>query len=133
MTDTTASFYGVTAFNGRIAARSGYRRVVRGAAVGLGAVAATGVLITSVTLAAAWILNTALSGNPHIYARTAMGPGTFALAGPAPSGANATGISGPPPVQVRLAAAAAAARARTGGHRAAAAAESGSAGSRSLP
>ena len=32
-----------------------------------------------------------------------MGPGTFALAGPAPSGANATGISGPPPVQVRLA------------------------------
>ena len=103
MTDTTASFYGVTPFNGRIAARSGYRRVVRGAAVGLGAVAATGVLITSVTLAAAWMLNTALSGNPHIYARTAMGPGTFALAGPAPSGANATGFSGPPPVQVRLA------------------------------
>jgi Tlde1 domain len=102
MTDTTASFYDVTPFNGRIAARGAYRRVVRGAAMGLGAVAATGVLITTVTLAAAWMLNTALSGNPHIYARTPMGPGTFALAGPAPSGASAN-FSAPPAVQVRLA------------------------------
>ena len=103
MTDTTASFYGVTPINGRIAARGSYCRVARGAAAGLGAVAVTGVLIGTVTLAAAWMLNTALSGNPHIYARAPMGPGSFALAGPAPSGANTTGIAGPPPVQVRLA------------------------------
>lgn len=84
MTDTTASFYGVTAFDGRAIRRGDHRRFFRkiadGVVFGFGAVAAVGVLVVAVTLAAAWIVNTGLVSNPELQARALMGPGTLALA-----------------------------------------------------
>jgi hypothetical protein len=91
MTDTTASFYDVTAFGGRIVSFDNVRRqfvrrplvrnLVRGPVIGLAALATVGVLATSVTLAAAWIAHTALSTNSQIYARAPIGPDSLALAG----------------------------------------------------
>ena len=47
--------------------------------MGLGAVAAVGVLVTTVTFAAAWIVNTIVATNPLIHARAPAGPGALAL------------------------------------------------------
>jgi len=81
MTDTTASFYGVTTYNGRSVPRGDVRRAVRGAVIGFGTVAAAGAATATAMVAAAWIASTALSTNSHIYTRTQMGPGSFAIAG----------------------------------------------------
>jgi hypothetical protein len=89
MTDTTASFYGVTKYNGRNAPRGDVRRAVRGAVIGVGIVAAAGAATATAMVAAAWIASTALSTNSHIYARTQMGPGSFAIAGRYPAAAGA--------------------------------------------
>jgi hypothetical protein len=85
MTDTTASFYGVTTYNGRSVPRGDVCRAVRGAVIGFGTVAVAGAAAATAMVAAAWIASTALSTNSHIYARTQMGPGSFAIAGRFPA------------------------------------------------
>jgi hypothetical protein len=87
MSDTTATFYGVPSFKRRVFALGDYRRAVRavriignGVVIGFGTVAAIGLLVTAVTLAAAWIVNTTLATNPHVHAKALTGPGTLALA-----------------------------------------------------
>ena len=81
MTDTTAPFYGARSSDRRRAARGDSRRVVRGAVIGLGALAAAGALVTSVAYTAAWIANTAFSSNPRIQALASTGPRALTLAG----------------------------------------------------
>jgi hypothetical protein len=51
---------------------------------GVGAVAALGALIVTVTVAAAWIVNSALVTKPEMQARTLVGPGALMLANGAP-------------------------------------------------
>jgi len=89
MTDTAASFYRVTRYNGRSVPRGDVRRAIRGAVIGFGTVAAAGAATATAMVAAAWIASTALSTNSHIYARTQMGPGSFAIAGRYPAAAGA--------------------------------------------
>ena len=64
MMDATATLNDVISFNGRA----------------LPPVAAVCLLITTVTVTAAWMINTALSTNPHIHARAQTELGTLALA-----------------------------------------------------
>ncbi|MHB1208055.1 MAG: DUF2778 domain-containing protein [Rhodospirillaceae bacterium] len=89
MTDTAAAFYDVTSFDGRIFSLGDYRRVFRsigdGIVISLGTVAAACLLVGTVTVAAAWIVNTALATNPHIRAQAPMGPGALALVRYGPS------------------------------------------------
>ena len=80
MTDATAAFYNVPSLDGRGLPLGNYRRVLNGVLVGLGTVAAVCVLVTTVTVAAAWIINTVLATNPYIRAHAPMGSGTLALA-----------------------------------------------------
>jgi len=93
MTDTTAAFYDVTSFDGRILSFGACRRVIRliggSVAMGLGAVAAVCVLVTGVTLAAAWIVNITLATNPQLAVKATTGPGTLALANGDPTLAGA--------------------------------------------
>jgi len=81
MSNTTAAFYGARSFDSRRVARGDGRRLIRGAVIGLGAVAAAGALVTSVTLTAALFANTAFSTNPRIHAQASMGTRALALAG----------------------------------------------------
>ncbi|MGB8613609.1 MAG: DUF2778 domain-containing protein [Pseudolabrys sp.] len=60
--------------------------------VGLGTVAAVCILVTTVTVAAAWIINTALATNPYIRVRAPSG--TLALAKHGPTLASAVDVSG---------------------------------------
>lgn len=89
MTDTTAAFCDVTSFDGRIFSLGDYRRVFRsigdGIVIGLGTVATACLLVGTVTVAAAWIVNIVLATNPHIHAQTPMGPGALALVRYGPS------------------------------------------------
>jgi hypothetical protein len=80
MTDATAAFYNVPFLDGRVLPLRNYRRVVNGVVIGLGTVAAICVLVTTVTVAAAWIINIALATNPYIRAHAPIGSGTLALA-----------------------------------------------------
>ena len=64
MTDATAALYNVPSLDGRGLPLGNYRRVLNGALVGLGTVAVVCVLVTTVTVAAAWIINTALAPIP---------------------------------------------------------------------
>ena len=93
MTDAVATFYAVPTFDGRIFSLGGCRRLLRlvggNVLMGLGAVAAVGVLVTTVTVAAAWIVSTTLSNNPYIHARTPTGPGALALVQDGPTFASA--------------------------------------------
>jgi hypothetical protein len=98
MTDAIATFHDVTALGGRSFPRGGCRRILRflvgGVVIGLGTVAAAGALITTVTLAAAWIINTALATNPNLNAKAPIGPAAIALAGPNPVAANSADFTG---------------------------------------
>jgi hypothetical protein len=98
MTDTTATFDDVTTLGGRSLPRGGCRRALRfllsGVVIGLGTVAAAGALITTVTLAAAWIINTALATHPSLNAKTPYGPAAIALADPDPVPAGAADFTG---------------------------------------
>jgi hypothetical protein len=94
MTDATATLNDVTSFVGRILSPGGYRRVISGDVIGLGAVATACLLITTVTVAAAWMINTALSTNTHIHATAPKGPETLALAKYDPILASAADVSG---------------------------------------
>ena len=92
MTDATAAFYNVPFLDGRVLPLRNYRRVVNGVVIGLGTVAAVCVLITTVTVAAAWIINIALATNPYIRVRAPSG--TLALAKHGPTLASAVDVSG---------------------------------------
>src|ERR1700676_3287477 len=98
MTDTTAAFDDVTTLGGRSFPRGGCRRILRfllgGVVIGLGTVAAAGALVTTVTLAAAWIINSALATIPNLNAKAPNGPAGIALAGPYPVLAGAADITG---------------------------------------
>src|SRR5665647_2846493 len=93
MTDTTATFYDVTTFDGRMSPLGECRRVIRflvgGIVVGFGTVAAACALVTTVTVAAVWIANTTLATNPNLHAKPFGGPGTLALANGDPALARA--------------------------------------------
>ena len=92
MTDATAAFYNVPSLDGRGLPLGNYRRVLNGVVVGLGTVAAVCVLVTTVTVVAAWIINTALATNPYI--RVHAPSGTLALAKNGPTLASAVDVSG---------------------------------------
>ena len=92
MTDATAAFYNVPFLDGRVLPLRNYRRVVNGVVIGLGTVASVCVLITTVTVAAAWIISIALATNPYIRVRAPSG--TLALAKHGPTLASAVDVSG---------------------------------------
>ena len=79
MTDATATLYDVTSFDGRVFPLGDYRRVVRGVVVGVGAAAAACALVTSVMVAATWIVSATLSTKPAT-GMAPIGPWTLALA-----------------------------------------------------
>ncbi len=87
MTDTTASFYGATPFDGRVFAYGSVGGVLRGAlqsaAMGVAAVAAVGATVAVATVSGVWLVGVAMSDNPHLPARTPAGPARLALAGTA--------------------------------------------------
>ena len=98
MTDVAAAFDEVPGFDRRVFFLADSRRIARAIRVitnvlvsGVAAVAAIGLFGTMVTLAAAWILNTAIGSNPQLRAQTPMGPGALVLvpAGQSPSHAAA--------------------------------------------
>lgn len=98
MTDAAAAFYDARSFDGRIVSRGDWcrtthaiRSIAGGMVFGVGAVAATGLLIVTVTVSAAWIVNTSLSANHHIDAPA--GPGTLALAPNAPALADTPAVT----------------------------------------
>jgi hypothetical protein len=82
MTDTTATFYDITSFDGRIFCLSKYRRTIRifvdDVVTGLRTKAAVCVLVITYTVAAAWIINTALSTNTNLHAKAPIGKIAFA-------------------------------------------------------
>jgi hypothetical protein len=83
MTDATAAFYAVPRFDGRVfyfrACCRAVRPIAKFVVVGLAAVGTVGLLIATVTFAAAWIVNTVVATNPIIHASAPAGPGTLAL------------------------------------------------------
>jgi Protein of unknown function (DUF2778) len=97
MTDTTATFDDVTAFGGRILPLGEWRRaiplLVDGAVIGLGSVAAVGALVTTVTVAAAWIIAAGFATNPNLHAKMATGPAALALADHYPTLARAADLT----------------------------------------
>ena len=92
MTDATAAFYNVPSLDGRGLPLGNYRRVLNGVVIGLGTVAGVCVLVTTVTVVAAWIINTALATNPYI--RVHAPSGTLALTKHGPTLASAVDVSG---------------------------------------
>jgi hypothetical protein len=98
MTDAAAAFYDARSFDGRIVSRGDWRwitqairSVASGTVFGAGAVAAVGLLIVTVTVAAAWMVNTSVSADHHID--TPAGPGALALAPNAPDLADAPAVT----------------------------------------
>ena len=79
MTDATATLYNVTSFDGRVFPLGDYRRVIRGVVVGVGAAAAVFALVTSITVAATWIVSATLSSKPAA-GMAPIGPWTLTLA-----------------------------------------------------
>jgi hypothetical protein len=74
--------------------RRAIRLIVAGVGIGLGTVAAACALVTAGTVAAAWIVNTALATHPSLKTKTLAGPAALALADHYPvlaSTAEATG------------------------------------------
>jgi hypothetical protein len=77
--DTTATLREVTSFDGRVFLLGDYRRVIRGAVIGVGAAVAACALVTSVTVTATWIVSATLSTKPAPK-MALIGPWTLALA-----------------------------------------------------
>jgi Protein of unknown function (DUF2778) len=98
MTDTTATFYGVASFDGRIFPFGDYRRVIRflvdGVVIGLGTVAAACALVTTVTVAAAWIITIVFATIPSLNVKAPIGPAAIALANPYSTLASAADLAG---------------------------------------
>ena len=90
MTDATVTFLFL---HGRVFALGVYERVMNGVVIGLGAVAAVCVLVTTVTVVAVWIINTALATNPYIRTHAPTGSGTLGLAKYGPT-CSAVDVSG---------------------------------------
>lgn len=88
MTDTAASFFDASSIGDRGVPVGDVARVAkavgRSAVVGLGAVAAVGGLLATVTLAAAWLVNSALTRSPIIQTQNFGGPEKLALTAGAP-------------------------------------------------
>lgn len=97
MPKTTATYCDVPHFDGRVFSFDDCRRLIRligdHVVMGLGAVAAVGMLVTTVTFAAAWIVNTFVATNPVIHASAPAGPGALALVQDAPNFANAPAVT----------------------------------------
>ncbi len=102
MSDTATAFCDVRSFDGRAFPPVDTRRLIRivrtfgdTVIIGLAAVAAIGLLVGTVTVAAAWLLNTAVSSNPQLRAQAPRGPETLALVRHATRLAAATDLSIP--------------------------------------
>jgi hypothetical protein len=107
MTDATAAFHGGSSCDGRFPpgrCRRVFRSLVRGIGIGLGTAAAAGALVTTGTLAAAWMINAARATNPNLNGKTPSGPAAIALADPALVLAGAADITGSIPVSADAAA-----------------------------
>ena len=79
MTDATATLYDVTSFDSRVFPLSGYRQVIRGLLIGVGAAAAACALVIPVTVAATWIVSATFS-TKATNGMAPIGPRTLALA-----------------------------------------------------
>jgi hypothetical protein len=106
MKDATATFHDVTRLDGRKPGRCrrAVRFVVAGVGLGLGTVAAACGLVATGTLAAAWIVSTALATHPVLKAKTLTGPAALALADHYPVLASAEDFTGSVRVSAELAA-----------------------------
>ena len=80
MTDTTGALNGVTFFDGRVLYPGGYRRVIRGDFISFSGVVTVGLLIATVAVTAAWMINASISTDPRNHASVSKGPRTLALA-----------------------------------------------------
>jgi hypothetical protein len=98
MTDTTATFYDITSFEGRIFCLSKYRRTIRifvdDVVTGLRTEVAVCVLVITFTVASAWIINSALSTNSNLHAKAPIGPATIAFANRQPMVVSEADFSG---------------------------------------
>jgi hypothetical protein len=79
MSSAVATFPDVTLFDGRILAPGAARRLLGGAMVGLGTVAAACVLAAAAMASAAWIIGMALSTNPGFHAKRSIGIATIGV------------------------------------------------------
>lgn len=83
MTRAIAAYYDDRYFDGRTVSSGAGRRIIRAtvnfAATGIAAVGVVGLLIVTVTFAAAWIVNNVVATNPIIHVSAPTGPGTLAL------------------------------------------------------
>jgi Tlde1 domain len=96
MTDATAAFHRSSYLDGRSPlgrCRRVFRSIARGIGIGLGAAAAAGALVTTGTLTAAWMLETARATNPNLNGMRS-GPAAIALADPDLAFAGVADITG---------------------------------------
>jgi len=97
MPKTTAIYCDVPHYDGRIFSLGDCRRLIRliggHVVMGLGAVATVGMLVTTVTFAAAWIVNSVVATNPVIRANAPAGPRALALVQDAPNFAIAPAVT----------------------------------------
>lgn len=77
MADATAAFYNVPSLCGRGLALGNCRRVMNSVVIGLATVAAVCVLVATVTVVAAWIINTALATNPYMRVQASINSGAL--------------------------------------------------------
>jgi hypothetical protein len=97
MKRATATYYDDRYFDGRTASSGAGRRIIRATAnfvaTGIAAVGAVGLLIVTVTFAAAWIVNNVVATNPIIHASAPAGPGALALVQTGSTSAGAPAMS----------------------------------------
>ncbi len=84
MSVTAERFDRIACRHGRVLPRGEVRRAGRvignGVVLGIGAVTAVALLVTAVTVAAAWMVNTGVAGKTQLHTMTFTGPGTLTLA-----------------------------------------------------
>src|SRR5487761_2015292 len=80
MTDSTGVLNGVTFFDGRVLYPGGYLQVIRGDFISFGGVLTAGLLVATVAVTAAWMINASISTDPRNYASVPKGPRPLALA-----------------------------------------------------
>ena len=68
MTDTTGTLNGVAFFDDRVLYPGGYLRVIRGDFISFGGVVTAGLLIATVAVTAAWMVNASISTDPRNHA-----------------------------------------------------------------
>ena len=66
--------------DGSVLYPGGYRRVIRGDFISFCGVVTAGLLIATVAVTAAWMINASISTNPRNHASVPKGPRTLALA-----------------------------------------------------